>query len=110
MYVPDDTHKALVLIEHPEALAYEWIIQYAKNLSANIDKDEYGFYEEEITAEELIETAQTHLGDAAWGDYITRGGALEGIYTDSVFWDKLAILLGKEIPTSQHANFFSCAC
>lgn len=60
--------------------------------------------------DELINTAMSHVTDDGWGDYISRGGAFEGQYTDPTFWDKLAILKDLEIPQEKRNNFFSCAC
>lgn len=90
--------------------AYKWIENYANELSGYYS-DGYGddCYAE-ITAEELINTAKTHLKDGAWGDYLVYGGKFEGEYTKSEFWDYLAIYLEKEIPEDRRRSFFSCSC
>lgn len=102
---PESEHQVRVACGDPVALAYEWISAYAKNLSGD---SEY----ETVTVEELIDTAMTHVdtNDRWGGDYISRGGLLEGVYVDDTFWDKLAILKGIEIPESNRNNFFSCSC
>lgn len=98
-----------VLLGDPIAQAYQRIQAYANELSDICDDGEG-----EITAEDLIETAMTNLdldGKDTWGkDYIMRGGALEGVLTDSEFWNDLAIYKGIEIPYDKRESFFSCAC
>lgn len=101
-------HAILLREENPIALAYQWIVNYAYQLSDGIDEDDG----DEITADELIDTAMSHIDkETLWGgDYVVRGGHLEGEYTDSTFWDKLAILKGIIIPEEDRINFFSCSC
>ena len=94
--------------EAAKASAYNWIVQYASSISGH-DSSSEGEYD--ITAEELIDTAKTHIGATSWGgDYLVKGGLLEGEYTSPMFWEKLAIYLDIEIPDSDRNNFFSCSC
>lgn len=94
--------------EAAKASAYNWIVQYASSISG-CDAYEEGEYN--VTAEELISTAQTHIGSSSWGgDYLVKGGLLEGEYTSPMFWEKLSIYLDIEIPDSDRNNFFSCSC
>lgn len=105
----DGTDNA-VLYPSPKELAYKWIQDYANRLSGSYydyrnDSDSYA----DITAEELIETAKTHL-DGGWGDFIVYGGMFEGEYTEPEFWNQLEIYLEKEIPEVDRRSFFSCSC
>lgn len=86
-----------------KANAYVWISNYADELSD-------GRYQ--ITAEELIETALTHIdATSSWGgDYLVKGGLLESVSTSAEFWDQLAVYLDRHIPESDRHNFFSCSC
>ena len=109
-------HKAQLLVGEPKALAYEWIVQYAKSLSrfntsgVEIDEeDDYGYYGS-VTANELIDTAMQNIQNEGRGESIAKGGLFEGIGVDPVFWDKLAIFTGTEIPHNKRENFFSCYC
>lgn len=103
---PEDQHEARLIIEDPVALAYEWIRAYARSIS--------GYDESEtITAEELIGTAMSNFNrrENGWsGDSICRGGLLEGMNPEPLFWDKLAVLKGIEIPDYKRENFFTCSC
>lgn len=97
--------------------AYAWIENYADSLSGEYDDHYYT-----ITAGELIETAATHLPDEngnerGWGgEYIVKGGLLEGVSTRVEFWDKFEVLTGKRPgngSTDRWMNspsFFSCGC
>ena len=105
LHYPPDQHQAWLAIGDPVAVAYEWIVAYLKNINEFVDRggDNY------VTFYELINTAKSHLDDE-YGDYIIRGGAFEGFQMDLVFWDKLAILLNREIPQSARTTIFSCSC
>jgi len=101
--------KEKVLTEKEKA--YKWISDYASELSGHHgydDEDQYA----DISAEELIETALTHVDNKSkWGgDYLVYGGLLEGVYTSGEFWDNLAIYLERDIPEEKRNNFFSCSC
>lgn len=95
--------------------AYAWIEAYALSLSGEYDDVDYT-----ITADELIETANTHLPERnhRWGgDYIIKGGLLEGERTSVEFWDKFETLTGKRPAPkdssdvwSHSPSFFSCSC
>lgn len=112
---PQDEHIARLLLLDPIATSYEWIKKYAENLTDRVNEDNeddtYGGGKS-ITVDELIDTAMSHIdtGDRWGGDYITRGGTFEGESVDPTFWDKLSILLEKEIPSNKRNDFFSCSC
>jgi hypothetical protein len=109
-YDPSE-HESRLLCGDPQACAWEWIRGYARNLSDSAyDDDEPGWGS--VTADELIETGMTHVeSESRWGgDFISKGGLLEGRSTDPIFWDKLAALKGLEIPHDKRNNFFSCSC
>ena len=103
-------HKAKLMCGDPQAQAYQWILNYLDNLNSMIsERDSYGYRHNEITLDELLYTALSHIGDP-WGDYISRGGVFEGHGTDPVFWDKLSILREEEIDHDKRGSFFSCSC
>jgi len=110
---PENEHKSRVICGDPVALAYEWIRAYTENLNSRINQAEDGSL---LTMKEVIETAMSHVnasdGPYAWGDYITRGGAFEGVRIDPTFWDKLADFKQIEISHDKRNNFlsFSCSC
>jgi hypothetical protein len=105
---PEDQHDTRLLMGDPAAIAYEWIKGYAENLNRNNTYEDDG----SVTVDELIETALDNLeSNSRWGgDYLSKGGLLEGVSTDPTFWDKLAILKEIEIPHEKRNNFFSCSC
>ncbi|AHC93980.1 hypothetical protein CH29_gp27 [Achromobacter phage JWAlpha] len=109
---PRSEHQARVLLGDPVALAYEWISRYAENLTVQVQKynedDEYG-NNEDITADDLISTADSHQGDR-WGDYISRGGTFEGESVDPTFWKHYATIKGLEVEDVVQSSFFSCYC
>lgn len=107
---PEETFPELVA-QTPEELAYRWIVEYAESLSTDED-DEYGGV---VTADELISTGWGNYeaekaGGSSWGDYIVKGGLLEGVSVSDEFWDKLGILKGVSIDDQHRNNFFSCSC
>ena len=91
----------------PVAEAWLWIKAYADSLSGEYDDFEYTVY-----PDELIDTAMSHVeSESQWGgDYLVKGGLLEGKDVDPLFWDKLAILKEIEIPQSNRSSFFDCSC
>jgi hypothetical protein len=108
---PEDEHEARVICGDPQALAYEWIKAYAKNLSDQCADEEYS--SSEVTVDELLDTADSHQpeSNSRWGgDYITRGGAFEGQGVEPMFWEKYAVLKGKSLDEVEESHFFSCSC
>jgi hypothetical protein len=104
--------KVRVMVGDPVAIAYLWLVAYLENINSMItgSHDEFN-YQGELSFDELIDTALSHVGDDdPWGDYITRGGIFEGFRMDPTFWDKLAILKEIDIPQSQRGTIFSCSC
>lgn len=109
----ESEHDARMLVGDPKAMAWAWIYSYAKGLGGSAgwgddDEDDYV----EVTPEELIKTAMGNLEttDRWGGEYIVKGGLLEGVRVDPTFWDKLAILKDLDIPQDKRNNFFSCSC
>jgi hypothetical protein len=89
-----------------------WIDNYAESLSGSDYDDGYA----EVSYYELMRYADSWVDpESKWGgDYLTKGGLLEGVSTDPVFWDKYEIITGKR-PTGENEydrspSFFSCAC
>lgn len=116
------SHPGRLLLGDPVAEAYAWIKAYAENLSGDDSDDEDDNYgcSQIITIEDLIHTGLTHLTkyipdaeESRWGgDYLSRGGLLEGERTDPTFWKKLAVFSELEIPDDEvdQGSFFSCSC
>lgn len=106
----DDVIPELVALT-PEESAYNWIRNYADELSTNPD-DEYGGV---VTAEELIDMGWSNYetgkaGGSSWGDYLNKGGLFEGVSVADEFWEQLGILKGVSIESEHRNNFFTCAC
>lgn len=109
---PEDDVIPELVAQTPEEAAYQWIREYAESLS---DEDDEDYGDQTITAEELINTGWGNYEDAkaggsSWGDYISKGGLLEGVSVSDEFWDKLGILKGVSIESEHRNNFFSCSC
>ncbi len=108
---PEDNQVAELMAQTPEELAYAWIVEYAESLSSeNGDDDEYGGT---VTAEELIQYGWDFYESnrkGSWGDYLNKGGLLEGVSVADEFWDKLAILKGVAIEQEHRGSFFTCSC
>lgn len=91
-------------------LAYQRIQAYAESLGY---EEDYYDGEYNVTADELIAYGEDFHEDnkrGRWGDYLCKGGLLEGVYTSESFWDDLEIYLGKELEESHRGNFFTCSC
>lgn len=109
----EQLHKMNVFIGEERACALQRIRDYAASLSREVYSDaDYGYYGDgTITAEDLIETAMANLSnERGWGEYLSKGGLLDGISTSPQFWEDLAIYKGIQIPSDKRSNFFSCAC
>lgn len=86
----------------------QWIEDYAARLSG--EDYEYGYVT--ITYDELMEYAESWINPTSqWGgDYLVKGGLLEGCSTDSDFWKHFEIITGKKPAGDDKPNFFSCSC
>lgn len=86
----------------------EWIRQYAENLSG-VDHDYDDNERFTITYDNLMETAMTWVeDDDIFGDFLVRGGLLEGVCTSPKFWEHFTNITGLKAPSE--TNFFSCSC
>ncbi len=102
-----------LLAETPEELAYKWVVEYAASLSGEPGEDDNYGYDNQVTAEELIEYGWDFYEsnrNGTWGDYLNKGGLLEGVSVADEFWDKLAILKGVAIEPEHRGSFFTCSC
>ena len=100
-----------LLAQSPEKLAYAWIVDYAASLSE--DDSESNNYDGTVTAEELIKYGWAFYESnrkGSWGDYLCKGGLLEGVGVAEEFWDNLAILKGVAIEQEHRESFFTCSC
>lgn len=108
---PVDEHKVRLIMGDPIAQAAEWIRQYAEQLSEQCDDDEGS-----VTFDDLVDTGLTHVRpkkdgrNFAYGEYIIRGSAFEGIDFDPYFWDMLSVLKEIEIPGHCREHILSCSC
>jgi|SRR5690606_22732332 len=115
---PESEHKARLLLGDPVAEAYEWIVRYAESISGDPSRandDDYWYADEPVfSADDLINKGMANLKDDGsqgyWDTTLQGGSLLEGTRTDPVFWEKLAILKGIDIPHEKRNNFFTCAC
>lgn len=108
-YDPEQ-HQALVVVGDPEACAYEWICGYAHILSVQVANSYGGDGHGPVTVAQLLNCADAQQPDGNGWDYISRGGAFEGERVEPMFWDKYAVLRGKERNEIEASNFFSCSC
>jgi hypothetical protein len=108
----EQLHKTKLLLGEDKAIALQWIRDYADSLCEERDpSDPEGEWSGgTVTADELIDTAMGNLKDGGWGEYICKGGLLEGVAVSPEFWNKVAIYKGIEIPQDKRDNFFSCSC
>lgn len=105
-----ETHEARLMCSDPVAVAFQWMVEYAKNLADQCDsEDSYGT----VTVADLLEAADSHQPEngSRWGgDYISRGGAFEGQSVDPTFWAMYAKFRQKPLEDVEEAHFFSCSC
>lgn len=79
--------------------AYYWIENYADDLGLDVD--------------ELIEYADDWVRsqrNGTWGNYLVKGGLLEGEYVSDEFWDNYEIYRGETVTQHERGSFFSCSC
>lgn len=107
----EEEHQGRLLLGDPQAEAYAWIMAYAQQITEMAQGNDEGYSSRDAnySAEDLIQIAEGNRS-GSWGDYICHGGAFEGEYVDPLFWDKLAIVLDKEVPDEDRNGFFSCSC
>ena len=77
----------------PRDIAEKWLRDYAANLDVGFD--------------DLIYCAEGYLRD---GEYMVRGGVLEGVSTSDDFWVEFGVYRGTPVPGYQRGNFFGCSC
>lgn len=79
--------------------AYSWMDNYADGLGLDVD--------------ELIEYADDWVRsqrNGTWGNYLVKGGLLEGEYVSDEFWNQYEIYRGENVTDSERGSFFSCSC
>lgn len=79
--------------------AEQWIQAYADSLDLDYD--------------ELMDGADNWVAtnDGRWGgQYLCKGGNLEGESTSPEFWEHYAVVRGIEVPAQHRQNFFTCSC
>lgn len=67
----------------------------------------YADYSTPLSFDELIEGADEFV---ATGEYLIRGGELEGYWVDDEFWRWYEKYRGVRVPEEKKRSFFSCAC
>lgn len=111
---PPEEHVGRMAIGDDQAMAWAWIYSYARSLNReSYDDEEDDYYDySPVSADELIDYGLSWINSTSeWGgNYLSKGGLLEGVGTDPTFWDKLAILKNLDIPQDKRENFFSCSC
>lgn len=82
-----------------ESDAWEWINNYANGLGLDTD--------------ELMDFADMWV-DArrrgSWGEYLCKGGDLEGEYVSDEFWDNYDIVRDRSTNDDERGSFFTCSC
>jgi len=73
--------------------AREWIYNFAKECGLDYD--------------ELVEAAGDYLDH---GDYLVKGGDLEGYSVPDEFWDHYQVVKKEKVEESDRGSFFSCSC
>lgn len=76
-----------------EINAQQWIQNFADDCGLDYD--------------ELMEAAADYLSH---GDYLIKGGDLEGYYVSDEFWDKYQIVKKEKVDENDRGSFFSCSC
>lgn len=79
-------------------VAWRWIHNYADGLGLDVD--------------ELMQYADNWVASerrGGWGDYLCKGGDLEGEYVSDEFWDNYDIVRD-ESTDSERGSFFTCSC
>lgn len=71
----------------------QWIYRFATGLG--------------LDYEELIEAAGDYLNH---GDYLVKGGDLEGEYVPDEFWDHYQVVKKEKVDENDRGSFFSCSC
>lgn len=79
--------------------AWDWINSYALGLG--------------LFTDELMEYADMWV-DArrrgTWGEYLCKGGDLEGEHVSDEFWDNYDIVRGRITGDNERGSFFTCSC
>lgn len=90
-----------------KAESMRWIEEYAASLSGKYDDRFYT-----VTADELIDYGRSWVNPSSqWGgDYMVKGGLLEGSRTAVEFWKHFEIVTGTKPANDEKPNFFSCTC
>lgn len=73
--------------------ARAWIYNFAESVGLDYD--------------ELIEAAGDYLSH---GDYLVKGGDLEGEYVPDEFWDHYQVVKKEKVDENDRGSFFSCSC
>lgn len=81
-------------LDEPEVkAAREWIFSFAEDHDLNYD--------------ELMEAAADYLNH---GDYLVKGGDLEGCSVPDEFWDHYQVVKKEKVDENDRGSFFSCSC
>lgn len=76
-----------------------WIRRYADDIGLDYD-------ELMSAADDFVDTADDYYG----GQYLVKGGLLEGVSTSNEFWEHYEAVRGVKIDNNKKRNFFSCSC
>lgn len=105
---PDSLDLPKATSADPVEAAKKWIEEYAASLSG-----EYDEHFHTVTYDELMAYADSWINPASrWGgEYLVKGGLLEGCHTSREFWKHYETITGKKPAGDNPApNFFSCSC
>lgn len=92
-----------------------WVENYAAELAAHASDYEDSEYNKTITYDELMDHAMSwvNLKDSWGGNYLNKGGTLEGIYTKPEFWHHFNVITGftpDGHELGEGPSFFTCSC
>lgn len=79
--------------------AWEWIQKYADGLGLDVN--------------ELMDYADDWVScerKGTWGNYLCKGGDLEGEYVSDEFWDNYDIVRQDDTTVLGRGSFFTCSC
>ena len=76
-----------------KAESENWILLYAETI---------GF-----TYQDLMDGTEEFLTK---GEYLIRGGDLDGVALPKEFWDHYETATGTKVPPNKREHFFSCVC
>lgn len=90
----DELDRRRQFVADPETVRSKaWLREYAEQL--------------DVGYRDLMASAKDWVAN---GEYMCRGGTLEGVSTPPEFWPHYARVTGEDVPAGKKENFFTCSC